>query len=120
VYLSDHRASALLEQLVRFQIGVNDFPSVYQPLAIDLPDSIGTAAIDANELPAGWQDNRSHTQSIGDGWLRDNGTALLKVPSSIVPFAFNWLLNPAHSDAAGATIAEVIQAPLDARLLHRS
>jgi RES domain-containing protein len=116
VYLSDHPASALLELLVRFQIGINDIPDAYQLLAVDLPDPVSSAAIDPKELPRDWPGDSARTQSIGDRWLGDNGTALLKVPSAIVPFAFNWLLNPTYTDAAGAVIAEVIQTPLDARL----
>jgi RES domain-containing protein len=44
-------------------------------------------------------------------------SALLQVPSVIVPRAKNFLLNPAHPDAAGFAVAEVIVAPYDPRLL---
>ena len=120
IYLSDHPASALLELLVRFQILVSDIPDSYRLLAVDFPDSVTTDAIDVEALPRDWRGDRATTQSIGDGWLSANRTALLKVPSAIVPFAFNWLLNPTHADASGAIVADVIQTPLDPRLMSRA
>lgn len=39
------------------------------------------------------------TQSVGDGWLDNGDTLLMRVPSVVLPHAFNLLLNPAHADA---------------------
>jgi hypothetical protein len=38
----------------------------------------------------------------------------------IVPHARNFLLNPAHPDAAKIAIADVIEAPFDQRLMKAS
>jgi hypothetical protein len=42
---------------------------------------------------------------------------LLRVPSAIMPFATNWLLNPPHEEATNARITEIIRAPFDRRLI---
>jgi RES domain-containing protein len=117
VYLSDHPGSALLELLVRFQIRVNDIPDSYQLLAVDVAEPVSSAAVDLNDLPPDWRQDRAFTQSIGDRWLTENAAAFLQVPSVIVPSSFNWLLNPLHADASRVTIADVVRAPLDPRLL---
>jgi len=41
---------------------------------------------------------------------------LLQVPSAISHEAHNFLLNPAHPDAAKIAVAEIFCAPFDARL----
>lgn len=85
-------------------------------MAVDVPDDVRFDSIAENQLAPGWRDNQVLTRDWGDRWLRENRTALLRVPSAIVPFAVNWLLNPAHADAAHARIAAIVQAPFDRRL----
>jgi RES domain-containing protein len=117
VYLADHPASALLEVLVHLEVEPEDLPGSYQLLAIDVPDSIAFQSIGLEELATGWRDQPELTREIGDRWLREEQTALLRVPSAIVPFSSNWLVNPAHADTAIARIEEVFQVPVDSRLI---
>jgi hypothetical protein len=42
---------------------------------------------------------------------------LVRVPSAIVPAGANFLLNPAHADAARISIASSERAAFDARLM---
>lgn len=42
------------------------------------------------------------TQDIGDRWLEARKSAVLKVPSAIVPVEFNYVLNPLHPDFSSA------------------
>lgn len=117
LYLSDHPAATLLETLVRLEIDQDDIPDTFQLLAVDIPDDVRFDSIAEDQLASGWRNDRTLTRDLGDRWLRENRTALLRVPSAIVPFAVNWLLNPVHMDAAKARIAEIVQAPFDRRLL---
>ena len=117
VYLADHPASALLEVLVHLEIDVEDLPTHFQLLAIDAPDDIAVTAIDEATLPADWRDQRGVTRTRGDDWQRGGATALLRVPSAIVPSSSNTLFNPAHADAAQLSIISVIGAPFDRRLV---
>lgn len=116
LYLADHPASTLVETLVHLEIDPEDLPDRYQLLAVDIPDNVGFEAIEEDQLPANWRDQTPLTRALGDRWLRDARTALLRVPSATVPFAVNWLLNPAHADAAHARIVAIIRAPFDRRL----
>jgi RES domain-containing protein len=116
VYLSDHPASSLLETLIHLEVDPEDLPTTYQLLAVDIPDDVGFSSLDEDRLEPGWRGNTALTRGLGDRWLRDSGTALMRVPSAVVPATFNWLLNPAHADSAKARIAETVRAPFDPRL----
>jgi RES domain-containing protein len=118
VYLSDHPASTLLEILVHLEVDPEDVPDTYQLLAVDIPDDVRFASIEEDQLATGWRSDATLTRSLGDQWLRESQTALMRVPSAIVPASVNWLLNPAHADSANAHIAEIIRAPFDPRLLR--
>jgi RES domain-containing protein len=54
----------------------------------------------------------------GDIWLRDAETAVLRVPSALVPFAHNLLLNPRHPRAANAEVASITPFRFDPRLWY--
>jgi RES domain-containing protein len=116
VYLTDHPASALMEVLVNLEVDPEDLPDSYQLLAVDLADSVLFESIGPDQLAADWRDQLRVSRDLGDVWLRENRTLLLRVPSAIVPFTTNWLLNPAHEHAASAQINEIIRAPFDRRL----
>jgi RES domain-containing protein len=117
VYLADHPASALVEVMVHLEIDAEDLPSHYQLLGVEVPDGAAITALGENELPAGWRQQITSTRARGDDWLRTGASALLRVPSAIVPEAANYLLNPAHPDAARIGIASAIRAAFDPRLM---
>ncbi|MBA2402814.1 MAG: RES family NAD+ phosphorylase [Bradyrhizobium sp.] len=114
VYLADHPSSALLEMLVHMDRDL--IPPTYQLLRIVVPADISFETIDA-ELPPDWRAQTLTSRKIGDRWLERATTALLQVPSAISEKGNNFLLNPAHPAATRITLAEVIRAPFDSRLL---
>ena len=112
VYCADHPSTALLEVMVHFRsIGL---PKTYQLLEIKVPDDL---VIDTPNLTGGWKTNLSETQSIWTAFSQKNETSLLRVPSVVMPQAFNFLINPAHPQAAAITIAQTWRYPFDSRLL---
>jgi RES domain-containing protein len=110
-YASDHPASCLCEMLVH--VDMNFLPVTFQLLEIEIG---ATSVSEAEMLPADWRNNIESTRLIGDDWLNKKSTAILRVPSAIVPQASNFLLNPAHSDAAQMRIKQIFRVPLDTRL----
>jgi RES domain-containing protein len=117
VYLADHPASALLEVMVHLEVRAENIPDGYQLLKIDAPDDLAVDDADPGEVPANWRERVSLTQKIGDDWLNNGSTSLLRVPSAIVPETNNYLLNPAHADAVRIVIASAIRAAFDPRLM---
>jgi RES domain-containing protein len=117
VYLADHPASALLEVIVHLEVKAENMPDGFQLLKIDSPDDLAVDEPDPAELPADWRGRVSLTQRIGDVWLNQGLTSLLRVPSAITPETNNYLLNPAHADVARIVITLAIRAAFDPRLI---
>lgn len=111
LYAAEHPALALLEALAHFARG--EIPAHYQLLGIEIPETNDNVQ---PELPENWAQKIAATQQIGDIWLGLKRSLLMKVPSVLVPHAWNFLINPAHPDIAAAAIASRDVAPFDARL----
>ena len=114
VYLAENPASALLERLVHLEIDPDDVPRFYQLLAVDIADDIAFDSIADGKLASGTgvvMTAPHGLQAIAGS--EKQRTALLRVPSAVVPHTVNWLLNPVHPDAAKITIAQVVRAPFD-------
>ncbi|HME31494.1 MAG TPA: RES family NAD+ phosphorylase [Terriglobales bacterium] len=114
VYLADTPAGALLEACVHTSAG--DVPPNYTLLAVFVAEDVSTETVDTNTLPSDWADGLEGTREIGSAWLRSQRSALLRVPSALVPATFNYLLNPLHSDAARLRIESVYEYPFDPRI----
>ncbi|HEX3941467.1 MAG TPA: RES family NAD+ phosphorylase [Acidobacteriaceae bacterium] len=119
VYLAENPSSALLEILVHLEADEDDLPKKYQLLKIEAVAEIAQEKVDPRSLPVGWRANRTATRAVGDQWLEQRSTALLRVPSMITPETSNWLLNPRHADATRMEIMRVEGASYDQRLLPR-
>jgi RES domain-containing protein len=119
LYVAENRALACLETLAH--LGSAGLPLNRYLVRIKVPDKIWQAAqcFDA-AVPAhiGWDALPSGRVSIGAGtaWLKAGASALLLVPSAIVPEECNVLINPAHPDARHITASKVRKWTYDARL----
>jgi len=113
VYCADHPATALVEILVH--VDAEDLPSTYQLLELDVPERV---TISVADLPANWVDDLAATRRIGTQFVADADHAVLEVPSVVVPFARNYLLNPALLERAAISIVSTTRHPFDARLLR--
>jgi RES domain-containing protein len=85
-------------------------------LALQVEESISQEALDPKTLPEDWIDHVRVTRDIGSGWLESMRTALLRVPSALVPATFNVLLNPLHADTAKVKIDRRYDYPFDPRI----
>ena len=89
--MADTVAFAVLENLVH--MSRQDFPSGYVVVCATIPDDV---EIHVPEDAPGERSLDPH--QIGDLWLTTKASAVLRVPSVIVPSEFNYLLNPDHED----------------------
>lgn len=114
VYTSSTLSLALVEVLVHLPAGV--LPA-YSALRVDFDESL-VASLDAADLPPGWRDHPPppETRAIGDRWVAEGGSLVLKVPSVVVPNEFNYVLNPAHPAFADIRLGDAVPFPFDPRL----
>jgi RES domain-containing protein len=116
VYCAPNPATALLEVLVHAEIDAEDVPIRLRFLEIEAPDSVTVEIADVGALGADWQRNPEMTRPLGDLWLHSGRTALLHVPSAIVPATWNVLINPQHLDSAQIRVVRTHEQPIDRRL----
>ncbi len=97
VHTSDTVSLAVLETLVHTV--VRSMPS-QRIIAIDIPAALPVKTVVAAELPHDWRRTPAPAalRNIGRAWLDAARTAVLRVPSVIVPLEFNYLLDPRHTD----------------------
>lgn len=109
VYAATSAALACLETVVH--LNASDLPLNRFLVRIEVPDAVWAArrVLGPAELPVGWSAIPEGRVSldVGDRWLRDCTTALLAVPSVVVPEEFNVLINPRHAEAGQVRAVKV-------------
>ncbi|HVS52142.1 MAG TPA: RES family NAD+ phosphorylase [Opitutaceae bacterium] len=115
IYCAESRSLAALEVLV----------NVDQPARLFLTAWIMVPAVASAELvekparvPENWRDtpHSAATQAFGAAWVRERRSAVLRVPSTVVPGEFNYLINPLHPDFKRVKIGKPERFTFDARL----
>lgn len=116
VYAGRSVSLAVLEILVNLE-DVGPLPS-YSLCSVEFDDAI-VEAFDRSKLPDDWQASPApyELQRLGDAWARDLTSAVLEVPSAVVPDESNYLINPIHEDFGSVRLGEPRPYDLDPRLL---
>lgn len=96
IYTAESLALASLEIFVHLESSNVSLVAIKAWLSNELE----IAEIKPEQLPNNWQDTSAYStlQKIDQDWLTSCETPILKVPSSIVPVEYNYLLNPEHPD----------------------
>ncbi len=117
VYSAQSRALAILEVSVHLDLN-EDLPTDRYYIEIDIPDNLLLLELEIEDLPINWDAKPpiSETQFIGDDFVIQNNAAVLKVPSAIVPFEFNYLINPNHPQAQNIKVISQNIMQFDGRL----
>ena len=117
VYTSQTKSLAVLESLVHLNPPVR---FQYAAFHLEFPETCLERQSEA-QLPADWRSEPPppSTQQIGDYWVRRARTAVLALPSVIIPEETNYLLNPAHPDFANIIIGPPEPFAFDPRLVAR-
>jgi RES domain-containing protein len=118
VYCAPNPAAALLEVLVHLEVDLEDLPAGFRYLEIEAPDALGIEDVDTGALARSWRTDLPATRRAGDRWLHSGRTALLRVPSAIVPATWNILMNPRHTASAQVRVVRTHNHGLDPRLLR--
>jgi RES domain-containing protein len=112
VYTSSTIALALLEW--RAHLSQWPAPPVYL-IEIQFDSSL---ILSLGRLPKAWMRipaSRANA-AVGDKWAKSGTSAILKLPSAIVPSEYNYLLNPNHPDFSKIRIGRPRLLKIDPRL----
>lgn len=115
-YASESIALATLEVLVHLQ--ESKVLPTYSLVGVSFPAELVTT-VDPGTLPAAWRSSPapSELRAIGDQWVREGRSAVLRVPSAVIPSAGNFLINPGHPDAGRVVVDAPEPFELDRRLV---
>ena len=97
VYTAGSRALAVLEMLVHLED--SDLLKHYRLIPVTFRDAL-VKVLDPRVLPSTWKrrPTPASVRAIGDAWIAAGESAVLRVPSVVVPRENNYLLNPRHAD----------------------
>ena len=115
IYTSEHYATAILEKLVH--AGRTQLPGAHHAAAIEIPEDLPTDHFDPSTVP-GWDAEESApAREYGDEWHASGRSAVLIVPSLPgQPVERNFIINPAHPDAARIRVGSAFDVMWDGRL----
>ena len=119
-YLAEHPAVSLIENLVNLRRDGTLYPESFQLLRVVARKAIPTVELSPGQITSIDPEDHRTTQTIGDAWLAERSSALLRVPSIPFPESWNYLLNPLHPEAANLTIEWARKITYDRRLFQLS
>lgn len=116
VYTAESRALALLEISVHIDLS-EDLPTDRFFIEIDIPEDVEVLELAIDELPEKWDSKPPilETQYIGDDFVLQKKAVVLRVPSSIVPPEYNYLINPNHPDSSKIKVISMQRLQFDHR-----
>jgi len=116
IYTSESAALATLELLVH--MGRSRSLQEYLIFSCSFSETL-VDDFDTTQLPDNWRTfpGPPSLKVLGDQWIANQSSAILRVPSVVIETDSNYLLNPAHRDFKHVTISPGQRFELDLRLL---
>lgn len=116
VYASASQSLAVLEMLMQDE----PLRARYVMVQATVPGNLKIERIDPTALPADWRAlaTRETLQAIGRDWAERASSAVLAVPSAVIPSETNYLLNPRHPGFSHIAIGPAEELITDLRLVR--
>lgn len=118
VYAACSRSLAALELLANRNAIMEGL--VYKVLTLTIPEDLNIPTLDDPKiLIENWHllSNRHYTQDYGSHWYIQKLSAVLKVPSALIPQEYNLIINTLHPDFSKIKIVNLQDFTWDRRLL---
>ncbi len=115
VYTAQSQALAALEILVNMESA--ELLEHYVVIEVVINSSL-IAKVETSTLPRNWRSDPppAKVRQFGDRWIVRGDSAVLQVPSSVIPAESNFLINPRHSDFHKIRIGKPMTFKFDLRL----
>ena len=94
IYTAESRALCALEVLAN----ADELADDYVVTPIEIPRETSIMRMPINGLPVEWDAGEPGdvTRALGSDWAKELKTAVLAVPSAVIPREWNYILNPDH------------------------
>lgn len=75
-------------------------PADFVAIFADIPDDLEVKLVHSSELPKDWRQYPAPEllAALGNAWIESLESAVLRIPSAVIPQEFNYLLNPSHPE----------------------
>jgi len=119
VYTSATLSLAALEYFVHLE--PPEAPDDLVAVPAEIPDGVSRVRVDVSELPRNWRRYPASEAmaDLGTRWAGTGATAVLIVPSAIIPAESNYLLNPRHADFSKIRVGRPDRFSFDPRMWKR-
>lgn len=116
VYFGATAAIVVLERLAHTDPDL--LPIDLQLSCFEFPATLSATRVeDVSALPENWVRDANATRRLGGQWCHDRSSALLLVPSAILPEESNYVLNAQHPDANSLQLIRERPFTFDPRLI---
>lgn len=114
VYSSDSRSLAVLEFSVH--VNVNSILRNLSLIELDIPGDF--LEVQISSLPGDWRASPapSSTKDFGTALLNNASHPVIKIPSTVIPEEFNYIINPRHPLIQKCKILAVADFVYDVRI----
>ncbi|GJQ61675.1 MAG: hypothetical protein SCALA702_07280 [Melioribacteraceae bacterium] len=118
IYTGESIEIALLEILVHLPVSITPLLDL---VTLEIPPK-SVKSLQINELPDNWRNYPAPTvlSEIGDSWIKEGSKLALKVPSTIISSAFNYIINCRHREFDSVKIISINPFEIDSRLMKHS
>lgn len=96
LYTSQHISLAVLEMLVNTNF--KDYAIELDLMYINIPDQLPLTIIEPGSLKNNWKADVDYTRYMGDAFVNQKESLILRVPSAVIREEYNYLANPLHAD----------------------
>ncbi|MDO8677872.1 MAG: RES domain-containing protein [Acidobacteriota bacterium] len=116
VYASATLSLAALERFVHTDPDLE--PADLVAMLVDVTDGFPIHSLEIGQLPADWRHYPAPDAlgRLGGEWLAGARTAILAVPSVVIPHEWNYVLNPKHADFRRLAIGQPEPFSFDPRM----
>jgi len=116
IYTSATLSLAALERFVHTDSDIE--PTDLVAIPVEISDRIAIESVQVQTLPADWRTfpPPPTLAVIGEEWFHASRTAILSVPSVVIPHERNFVLNPTHREFAQLSIGATEPFSFDSRM----
>jgi RES domain-containing protein len=116
IYAAGSVALAALEYVVHTSVR----PADTVLMEIEVPDAACVTIEDrlGGDLPGNWAFVDVQSRQLGTAWLVEGQSLMLSVPSVVIPFERNLLINPRHALIASVALKRVVPFFFDPRIFE--
>ena len=120
VYTSATLSLAVMELLVH--LDDDDLARAYVAVPAEIPDTVAVKRVRVTDLPRRWRSYPAPgaLAELGGRWAAAGESAVLAVPSAVIPHELNYLLNPRHQHFKRVRVGKPEPFAFDPRLRKRA